>query len=918
MWTRLRTLALLGAAAALLPGQAFPGAEPLSQAARPADSWFAHRILPPDYIFHFRPRLEIPGRPTVSLVLSGGGARGAAHAGLLQQLEQGGYPIDNITGTSAGAIVGALYACGFSGTEIEALFNRVDFGRAFLDPLVRTPGQTLQEQESENGTVFSFQVDRGLPTFAMALRSGVTVQRTLEGFLARGAFLSGGDFDRLRLPFRVVATNLETGEPRLFGRGDLVEVLRASMAVPAAFRPVVLDGQQYVDGALVENIPVQLARNAFQSRLVLASDVSSPLERSRTTNAFSLTARSLDLVIERQQHQSRAAASLVIRPEMGDVPFMDYSTHLPQLVQAGREAFTREEEAFRTLILATAGGDLDLDTREVIVEGLEGLDEATRARLLRTLHPQGPLRRSHVMAALHHVIVMGHAARVDTQLEGERLRLTLVPHPPVRAHVVEAGVPGEQLLAQLKAALPIDRPFNPERFGSLLSQWVHGLVMEGAPLVDVRASGFDPGTGTLKVVAWEPRIQTIDVRGGSRLEAAYLQSVMAPLLGLPLRTEALRRRLDLAEQRLRLAELRYQLRPSQGPSRGADLVLVPVHHRPLSIDLSLGYESHMQGFASLHFQALNLGGTGAEVEADLRKNALEEGLAFQFRGPLKGFPGAGIVAGLRTARQSLGHLFSQDAPEISFLPGATLGYTDVVMGSFIRFGHQGQGKLAMEMVHRNTYFDQVYGRSARQERVVQVSSEWDDVDRHSFPREGRVLRTVLGEGTAFPGLEPSGYFRFAYLRSRRLTPLPRQIMGHPLSLDLDLEWGYGRDLPLDRWWPLGGPSSLMGSRTFGLRAPNFLLLRTGLPLQMPAAFGSLLQFQPRLDLGWFSRDAGALFAAARTQGAGVSVKAMVSKFYVELSLGHRRYRDIPRTPLRRENAFTLVLGTQPFDLWGRR
>ena len=233
----------------------------------------------------------------MALALSGGGARGVGHIGVFQALEAGGYPVDAVVGTSAGSLFGALWACGFSGREMEGLFERMDFNRAFLDPLVRQPGKTLDEDEAENGTLIGVQVEAGLPTFALGLRSGREIQRSLEGLLARGAYFSGGSFDRLRVPFRAVATNLQTGQGQVFDRGDLVEVLRASMAVPGAFRPMVVEGQQYVDGALAENIPVLAAREAFRPDVVIASDVSSPPETEWTSNFFGLAARSLDLVI---------------------------------------------------------------------------------------------------------------------------------------------------------------------------------------------------------------------------------------------------------------------------------------------------------------------------------------------------------------------------------------------------------------------------------------------------------------------------------------------------------------------------------------------------------------------------------------------------------------------------------------------
>src|SRR5690348_13128867 len=111
---------------------------------------FDVQVKPPDYIFRFAPTVEMPGRPRIVLALSGGGARGVAHIGALERLDENGIPVDAVTGTSIGAFIGGLYAAGYSGREIEDLFRTQDLSRAFLDHLRRQPGKTLAEQEDRD------------------------------------------------------------------------------------------------------------------------------------------------------------------------------------------------------------------------------------------------------------------------------------------------------------------------------------------------------------------------------------------------------------------------------------------------------------------------------------------------------------------------------------------------------------------------------------------------------------------------------------------------------------------------------------------------------------------------------------------------------------------------------------------------
>lgn len=887
------------------------------------------RVIPPDFVFQFRPRAEVPGRPTVALALSGGGARGVGHIGVLQTLEAGGYPVDAVVGTSAGSLAGALWACGFSGLEIEALFERVDFNRAFLDPLVRQAGKTLDEDEAENGTLIGVQVEEGLPTFALGLRSGREIQRSLEGLLARGAYFSGGAFDRLRVPFRAVATSLQTGQARVFDRGDLVEVLRASMAVPGAFRPVVIEGQQFVDGALVENLPVFVAQRAFGPSLTLASDVSTPLDARPTTNFFSVTARSLDLAIEQRQRESRAAATVLVKPDLEGADFFDYGKQLPVLVKAGREAFAAQEPAFRAAIRAAFGDEAPLPFDRVEVPGLDRLDPRLRG-ILAELLPEGrPVLRVRLLAAMQQAVVHGYArgarAEVATGHGGPALRLVLDPFPAVAGWSVEAPEPWRKGLEQeLRTAMPVGEAFNPTRFGTVLSRWVHLMAMEGAPLGDARGSGFDEAAGLVRVRIREPRIQTLEVRSARPGDRAYLTQAMGPLLGRPLRTRELRQTLDMAEERLHLAELRYVLRPrpsadGEGDAE-AELVLVPIPARRLSFDLNLGYESTLGGEVGLRFTALNLGNRSVGLEVVGARNRLQHGASAAFRVPLFGErPGAGIQVWANAFEQRLATPVPFPLAE-GFADTLNLKVRsrDLGLGAYWRFGNQGQGRAALDGSYRWAAFAQEATLGRRSQRFARLSAEWDNFDRHTFPRRGLMLRGHYGVGESLAGLAPDGMFRMAYLRARGLAEFSPRRAPMGLGLDLDVEWGYGKDLPLDRWWVLGGPSFLVGSKSLGFLAPNVLVGRFGVPFRMNGPFGLSLQMVPRLDYGFTGSSPDGLFRDQRGQGAGLLVRTMMAKFYVELSYGWMRTRLPGESWSPFHGSFNAQIGTRPFDLWKRR
>ena len=889
------------------------------------------KVVPPDNIFRFAPRVDVPGRPRVALVLSGGGARGVAQIGVIQRLEETGLPVDSVTGTSAGSLMGALMASGFSGKDIEDLFTRVDFNRAFLDPLLRSQGTTLAEDEAGNGTILSFHLDAGVPTFALSLRDGVEIQRTLEGLLARGSFYSAGGFDGLKYPLRVVATNLETGQGRVFAKGDLVEVLRASMAVPGAFSPVEVDGQPYVDGALVENLPVFTAKEAFHPDLTVAVDVSAPLERRSSSNFFSLAARSLDLVVERRQWESRAAASFLIRPELGSVDFADYGQGLPAMVAAGRKAFDEQLPALRAGLLRGPGGEEILPVTGVVVDSIRPLPSQATAMLARVLPANRPVRREDVLVALQQLLMHGWAqeARAVIREEGgaPALCLELQPFPRVRAWSMRGPARYQaQLERELQSRFPLGEPFNPEAFGAFLGHWVHQFVMDGAPLVDVRGSAFVEATGTLQVIMKEPRIQTFTVKGARNPgEVRYISELLAYLKGQPLRTRQLRESIGLVEHRLHLQELRYQLRPihvesPDGPADDVEIILTPVHHQTQSLDLSLGYETTLGGEFGFTYRTLNFGGTGVEAEVSGARDELEDRALVALRGPIaSGLPGAGLELWASSYRQRLEAPLHFSAPEIL---GSGSGYRqakdDLGLGWYARFGNLGQGKARLDVTWRQASFETDAPRELRHERTVELSSEWDNFDRHTFPTEGLMMRGRYGLGDALPGLEPEGAFRFGYLRAQGITTFGSERRGANLGLDLDVEWGYGNRLPLDRWWTLGGTSFLMGTQALQYLTPNFLVARLGLPLRVAGPFGTSMQIVPRLDFGSLTGGAEELFRTERSLGTGLVVRTIFSKFYVELAYGFLRPYGPGVGWGPASGSFSAIIGTQPFDIWKRR
>ncbi len=277
-------------------------------------------------------------RPRIGLVLSGGGARGAAHIGVLRVLEELHVPVDLIVGTSMGAIVGASYASGNSLDEMESALPRLTTRTLFTDDPERDELSMRVKREDLLpfiGPQFGLGADGlRLPRGAV---SGIALEAELRSLVkAKGE----RDFDALPIPFRTVATDITTGQMAVFDHGDLAIAIRASMAVPGLVAPLDLDGRLYVDGGLTRNLPVDVAR-AMGADVVIAVNLGTPLlRREQLGSVIGISAQMLAILTEQNVQRSvreLGPDDILIAPELGDFSAADFD-NMPRIVPIGVEA----------------------------------------------------------------------------------------------------------------------------------------------------------------------------------------------------------------------------------------------------------------------------------------------------------------------------------------------------------------------------------------------------------------------------------------------------------------------------------------------------------------------------------------------------------------------------------------------------
>src|ERR1700704_5311389 len=261
-------------------------------------------------------------RPRIGLVLGGGGARGGAHLGVLEVLENLRVPVDCIAGTSMGALAGGAYAAGVSPKEIQDLVGKTDWIGMFDDTGGR---QSVNMRRKELDDRFYSGLELGVSRSGIRFREGALAGEKLKLFfneLVRSEF-GERSIEQLQLPMAIIATDIGTGERVAIRTGNLTSAMRASMSVPGLMTPVVREGRKLVDGGLTDNLPIAEVKALCNADVVIAVNVGSPLLKpEEVTGVVTVLGQVVNLLTEQNVEKSRLLLTpkdIYIQPDLEDI-----------------------------------------------------------------------------------------------------------------------------------------------------------------------------------------------------------------------------------------------------------------------------------------------------------------------------------------------------------------------------------------------------------------------------------------------------------------------------------------------------------------------------------------------------------------------------------------------------------------------
>ncbi len=471
-------------------------------------------------------------RPKIGLVLSGGGARGAAQIGVIRALEENNIPVDFISATSMGAIVGGLYASGYTTAEIESLAINTNWDDLLsLTEEAKRTELSIDQKLADDWSFLVVRFDGLQPVLPHAISTGQRLTNFLNEQTLQALYHPNPSFSSLKIPFRAVSTDLVSGARIVMEGGSLAEALRASSTVPLLFSPVERDAMLLVDGGLVTNIPVDVARSAG-SEIIIAVNSTSGLRNSDELKAPWQTAdQIMGIMMQASNDRQLANADIVIRPAIGRHLSSNFKG-LDSLIAAGYTSTLEQMDSIRTKYNRAVEAMIPPDSSEEQVfedvqirfEG-EGVPDSLLFRIRRDGYA-GRLTSTQIRGHIHSLVATGLLSDVYVEVfpEGRPIQVVyhLTPNHTLRQleFVGNDRVSSEELMEEFR--MLIGRPLQEEKLIRAIEGVLRLYRKQGLSLARISHINFLEETGTLLLTINEGRIDKIRIKGGVRTEDSFV------------------------------------------------------------------------------------------------------------------------------------------------------------------------------------------------------------------------------------------------------------------------------------------------------------------------------------------------------------------------------------------------------------
>ena len=751
-------------------------------------------------------------RPRVGLVLSGGGARGFAHIGVLKALEEAHIPVDFIAGSSMGSVIGALYAVGYGADTLQYLALNTNWRDLFQDDPARQSLFITQKPNQTDHTL-QFRMNHFRPVIPGGLSVGQKLQSLFTALTLSANYRSGGDFSQFKIPFLAVATDLVSGERVVLNHGNLAEVMQASSAVPIIFRPVVYQGHLLADGGIVDPLPVDLARGMGADVVIAVNTQDKLRSRDELATPWEIIDQVISISILKAAQAQAAAADVFIAPDIGDHASTNFS-HIDTLIQRGYESATPRIAHIRELLVnggpaPTSGGER---VAEVHIDGCRAEDRQRLEPVIK-VKQGGLVTNELIQQDLSMLYAQGQYADVRADISGSeqhrQVRYQVTENPLLSKITLEGVSVLNTEVLKAGFVTEIGRPVNFRYLREQGDRLLNAYFSRGFTLARFDRFTVNLDTGEAHLIVNEGRVGAVRITGNLQTrDWAILREFRlkkGDLFDARLADEGINRIYSSG-----LFETVTLKMESEGRN---PVVVLSVKERPsVIVKIGVRYDREHGGEGALSLTQANLFGTGSTVSGRVLYGPRRFWNSIDF--------GTDRVFKTYLSYRLTGYLRRDDRfvynnqKRIDDLRETRTGVRVTIGQQLSRFGAVSL-TARVEGITEQTLSGS--GLSRRSDiRSLIVRSQIDNLDQYPFPMKGYLSEAWLELAGAVLGGHQGylrGYSSLEWYRTfaRRLTLRPRFVFG----------LGEGK-APFSEQFSLGGMDSFYGYQVDQFRGTYLL------------------------------------------------------------------------------------------------
>lgn len=829
----------------------------------PLYSLAAHdsRSAPPQEVGTWSIAMDSLPRPRVALVLSGGGARGIAHVGVLRELEQAGIPIDYVVGTSIGAVVGGLYCAGYSPKELDSILQAVRWTEVFSLGNERVRNDLFLDQKYEQDrSLFSLRFKNFSFIVPQSFSGGNRFGALLQRLLWNGLYHDDGDFNALRVPFRAVATDIIRGQSVSLKSGNLINAIRASATVPLRYTPVRIDSMLLVDGGLLANIPVDAARE-FSPDIIVAVNTTSPLLPSNQLDKPWNVADQVVSVMMRQFNQkARFSTNVLIEPEMGAHDNADFN-NLDSLIIHGATAAQHVIPALDSMLIARQ--DSMINARYLSPYLSPSLSSSTALHLVaKGFRPEEQefinnfntkANGWEYLAALLRLLhKSGVYAQIQLSLENNgshpMLFLNASLYPTIqKAQFFAASSSNDYAL---KAFL--HQPFSPSLQKKIIADVARAYRRKGKSFGGVRSIVFNHADSTLHLAVDEGAVRLIEIHGNDNASTLFIERELEFGIGDTPDADAIVKGWENIVNTDLFANVGIDLRRLQGENNGIALRVTVEERGTQMLRVGGRIDNERNAQVALDFVQENLASAGIRSGIRIGGGARNSTGVLRFDIPrILNSYWTCAVQGYWNARNVYLYTQNDNLPRDEFERSRIGENAEQRLGMRALFGRQIEtsGRIGVEFRYEQQRLfrlgDFTTPRSFSPLATVTINTVFDTEDRADFPAQGRILTLSLERTVLDIPNSPS------FTKAEFLARGTFSVGAH--TLRPSLHFGFAdATLPLIEFFSMGGQDIFSGMREEEERGRQLALAQLEYRVKSPisALFDTYLSLRYDLGSSW--------------------------------------------------------------------